>query len=566
MGHHIGKVGLGVACVAAFLWLALDGALHWDEPAYLYTGGYLDLATILKGDFQPSGIKYFYLTRPLHILMIWAVTLVTGPGFVGLVSVIAVCTACLFWFLWLCRRVLGEVMPGVTCLNLAVIVGLLIPVVPYLAFKTLPESGALCFSALAMLSLVHLSKGRSLAWAMLATVSVALTLWLKGPMLLLVGSGVVALLLFGIHDVAAVVPGGVAGDSSATGAKHTNSSFSRLRLIVFTVLCSLAGLGLAYIGVVAVGIDPSIYTGGVSRVGEEYEPLAARVLNNGAEFGLFIIVLPLAFASAHKRGALLMSGWFLVSTVPLALLFASMEARYQSPNVLPLIGLTALAIDGLSPCIASLWERRRVVVTTGFALVMLFVVFSHKLAIAVMQHEVRIGQVQRMLDALDQEYGEDGYALLAAWTYSDFLYLRYVYPDRPIYTAHVVESMNKENLLDDLMRSTHENFLADRMIETPQQLSRIDGRVPVLFGFHENFAAHNLRAIFSRVPGQFLETQLEKMNLSNHLATTWLWEHPGYRLEEVVKIGHYRAYEVRPVLEASAPDGVDADAEPGPAE
>ena len=194
------------------------------------------------------------------------------------------------------------------------------------------------------------------------------------------------------------------------------------------------------------------------------------------------------------------------------------------------------------------------VVAVGLALVTLFVVGSHKLAIVVMQHEVKMTHVHRTLVALDDHYGEDGYALLTSWTYSDFLYLRFVYPERAIYTAHVVEAINKEELLDDLMRSTHEDFFPERMIETPEHMQRVGGRTPVLFGFHENFAATNLCAIFDRVPGRPLDAQLAKLDLADHLATTWLWENPDYTLDEVVRVGHYRAFEV---LQANGPAPAD---------
>ncbi len=524
MKHGV-KICWGV-CVLAFLWLALDGAMHWDEPAYLYTGGFLSFQQIIQGDFQPSGIEHFYLTRPLHVLMIHCITAVTGVGVPGLIGVIAFCTLLLVGFLVVTSLILRELMPGLNRVGLAMALGLLIPVVPYLAFKTLPESGALLCAATAMFALVKSARavgpGAAVSWLVTAAVAVMLTLWFKGPMLLLVGSGVPAVVLFGGRDA------------------------HRMKLTTYTVIAVVAGLALAYIGVVMLGIDPSIYTGGVARVGGEYEPLSARILNNGTPTGLFLLALPLSLLSPRKREVGLFMTWFVLAAVPLAVLFPSMEARYQSPSVVPLIGLTALALHGLLPRLKTMWENRPAPVAAGLSVVTLFVVFSHTLAIAVMQHEVKICQVHRTLDKLDERYGEDGYALLAAWTYSDFLYLRFVYPDRPIYTAHIVEAINKDNLIDDLMRSSQEDFFPDRIIVTPDQMRRYGGRVPVLFGFHENFAAANLRAIFSRIPGDPMSALLAKMDLNDHLATSWLWGNPDYELVDVVRVGHYCAFEVRP--------------------
>ncbi len=520
-----------LVCVVVFLWLAVDGAFHWDEPAYLYAGGYLSLQQIFEGDFQPSGIPYFYLTRPMHIVMVYAVTSLTGPGVAGLIGVVAVCTLALTGFLMITRLILRELMPGSAWLNTAMAVGLLIPVVPYLMFKTLPESGALLFSSLAMWLLIRASKspgpGRALVLGVGAALSVGLVLWFKGPMLLLLGSGVLAVVICG-------VPGG-AGEPGV----------GRVRLVGLTLGAALVGLGLAYAGVVLAGIDPSIYTGGVSRVGAEHEPISARLLNNGVEPGWFLLALPLALFSPRKREVAVLALWFLIATVPLALLFPSMEARYQSPNVPALIGLTALALDGIGPRVAGLWQSRRVVTACGLLIVLGVVAGSHKVAISVMQHEVMAGQIHMVLGELDETYGRGNYAVLTAWPYTDFHYLRYVYPDLPVYTVHTIDTIKGMNLSQDLMHDTQLTYYPERMVLRPEQMGRLEGRVPVLFGFHENFAVANLRSIIGNIPGDPLGSQMQKMKFYDHLKTTWLWDNPAYGLEEVVKVGHYRAFEVR---------------------
>ncbi|MEZ6190527.1 MAG: hypothetical protein R3C45_04470 [Phycisphaerales bacterium] len=524
-------------CVSAFLWLALDGAMHWDEPAYLYTGGFLSFQQILAGDFQPAGIAHFYLTRPLHVLMVHWITSLTGVGMPGLIGVISYCTLSLIGFLVFTFLILRELMPGLNRLGEAVALGLLIPVVSYLFFKTLPECGALLCASAAMYALIKGARAgttrTAVVWLIAASVAIMLALWFKGPMLLLAASGVPAIVLFG----------GRGGD--------------RFRLPVHTLIAAAAGLALAYAGVVMLGIDPSIYVGGVARVGGEHEPLTARILNNGTPPGLFLFVLPLAFFSSRKREVWLCLTWYVLAVVPLAVLFPSMEARYQAPQVPALIGLTALALDGVAPWLRAAWDKRPARVGVGIAVLAVFVVFSHTLAIAVMQHEVKVGDVRRMMDQLDGRYGTDGYALLTSWTYTDFLYLRFMYPDRPIYTAHTAEAIHKANVSHELMRSSHETYFGERMIERPEQMYRIGGRVTVLFGFHENFAAANLRSIFSHIPGNPLAGQLAKVHLHDHLATTWLWDNPAYELKEVVGVGHYHAFEVK-----QAVSGVDGSGAP----
>lgn len=528
-------------CVLAFLWLAVDGAMHWDEPAYLYTGGFLSYQQILAGDFQPAGIPHFYLTRPLHVLMIYWITSLTGVGAPGLIGVISYCTLSMAGFMAFTSLILRELMPGVKRVEEAMALGLLIPVVAYLFFKTLPECGALWCASMAMYALIKGARAVAprvgVSWLVVASVAIMLTLWFKGPMLLLIGSGVPAIVLFGGREA------------------------HRGKLLVYSLIAAVAGVALAYIGVVMLGIDPSIYTSGISRVGGEFEPLSARILNNGTPPGLFLLVIPLAFLSSRKREVGLFLTWYVLAVVPLAVLFASMEARYQAPQIPALIGLTALALDGLALKVKAMWEKRPALVGVGLTVAAMFVVVSHSLAIAVMQHELKIGDMWRTINTLDDHYGEDGYALLTAWTYTDFLYLRFMYPDRPIYTAHIAEAINKGNVNHDLIRSSHETFFPERMIERPDQMDQLSGRVPVLFGFHENFAVANLRTIFTAIPGDPLAAQLAKIKLNDHLALAWLWDNPAYELVEVSQAGHYHAFEVRPRNQG---EGEPGRPQPGP--
>jgi len=241
-----------------------------------------------------------------------------------------------------------------------------------------------------------------------------------------------------------------------------------------------------------------------------------------------------------------------------------MEARYQSPNVPALIGLTALALDGVGPWLAGLWQKRKAVVTAGLAVVTVAVVFSHALAISVMQHEVKIDQINRTLRQLDDIYGRGHYAVLTAWSYTDFHYLRFVYPDLPVYSAHNVEAIDGARLSRELMRTTQERYYPDRLVLNPKQMDRLGGRTPVLFGFRENFAVANLRKIFSYIPGDSLESALKDISLYDHLTTSWLWDNPAYELKEVARVGHYRAFEVRPAGRESGGDtGGDAGGDTG---
>lgn len=156
-----------------FLFLAFDGRLHWDEPAYLYTGAFLPFDAIIQGDFQPSGIEGLYLSRLLHVLLIHAVTRVTGPGPVALISIISIYLALLLASARLSYLVLLELLPDAVRLGRAVLLSMFTPIYMYLAFKTLPETPAFFLSALAALALLRSLRGRALLWLFVSSCALA---------------------------------------------------------------------------------------------------------------------------------------------------------------------------------------------------------------------------------------------------------------------------------------------------------------------------------------------------------------------------------------------------------
>jgi hypothetical protein len=263
-------------------------------------------------------------------------------------------------------------------------------------------------------------------------------------------------------------------------------------------------------------------------------PWVAKLLHSALEGGIFFLAVPLAFLSRRRRDAWFCLAWFLLATLPIPLLSDHVESRFLAPNLMALIGLIYLAGDGLAPRVVEWWRRSRPLTAGAAALALLVVVGSNLIGLSVMTHELRIDQLHRLIARLDQAYAGRDYAILTPYAYTEFHYLRFVCPDRPVYTVQTV-----------FKRPTNDqSYYPGRVITNLAELRSIDAEL-VYLGFHENFAVENLRRIVGVIPLPILARQFEKRTFQDHLTLSWMWGNRELIFEEPLREGHYLAYPVR---------------------
>lgn len=505
-------MSLGVALL--FLFLAFDGRLHWDEATYLYTGGFLDHEAILKGEFR-GGI---YLSRLLHIATIAAITNVVGPGTTALAILIGLYFAALLLVARLSYLILRAVLSDARGLGLAVICGMFTPIYLYFAFKTMPEIPGLAMSSIATWALLAAFRGSPLLWLPVVSVALAATALFKSEMTLLYMSLTATLLLLGADR------------------------YPRGRLIGYVLVSGLGSLVLFAATLWVLGIDLLAYLKIGGLLLHREEPLVAKLLHIGLEGGVFFVAIPLAFLSSRRRDVWFCLTWFLLATLPLPLLIAHFESRYLGPNLLALIGLIYLAAAGLAPRAIAWWRRSRVVAACAASLLVVLVAGFNLVALSIMTHELRIDQLHRLITRLDQIHPDRNYAILVPWTYTDFHYLRFAYPDRPIYTVQSVFYRPSSNFNHP---SSHWKYYQNRVVSSLAELKSLDTAEFVYLGFHENLAVENLRRIVGMIPLPMLLKGFEQKKFQDHLALSWMWDNPDLVFEEPLREGHYLAYPVK---------------------
>lgn len=505
---------------AAWVVLARDGRLHWDEPGYLYQGAYQSTAELLDAEFQPSGLPSFTLPRIAHLLFVKLVCAAVGPGQAAFDIISGVYLAMLLGSLALTYGILRTLMPGLREAAAGVAVGAFAPVVLYLGFKTLPESPAIFFTTLAVYALLRsldAAKTRAAAWLLVVAASLCMVGLLKQTLALGFASFVPLLLAF-------------YGDR-----------FPRPRVIGCTLAAGVGSLVLFGAALVAMGLSLRAFLDSLAGVAGEKEPLASLVMNVGTEGGLLFLAAPLALLSTRRRHAWFMLAWFVLTTLPLLLITASIESRYLVQNVPPLCGLVALSLEGLRVRLAN----RPRLAAAGAALAAMLLLVTGELAQRVSPHEVETDDLHAMLAAIDAEVPDA--SVLVPWEYTDFHWLRFIDPQRPIYTVHARRKQTGGGADATWTAEAQRRWYGERFL-TP------DDALPtgplVYLGFTQTMPIANLRELAGLVPlpsvRAKLDAELAKMSPRSQLHESWLWNDPRYRLDPMLELGHYRALRVVP--------------------
>jgi hypothetical protein len=520
--HSWASILMGVAIVAVWLSLAWDGRLHWDEPSCLYMGAYLNGGEILAGEFEPSRIAGFNVQRIGHILLLHLITALTGPGIAVLWLVIGCYLLLLIAFVGVTYLILRLLTPSVYGRGAAVGLLAFSPLYVYLAFKTLPEIPAVLMASVSVVTLQWSLSGRpviGLTMAALALLATGLCRPLMGLMFL---SFVVALVLC------------------------YRSQFPPSKVISYALIAGLVSLALFFLSLWAMGVPVQVYLGFVRSLANEIEPVESKIFHTALEGGLLFMALPVAFVSTQRRAAVFYGVWFVLATVPLLTLFPSIEARYLAPNLPALAGLISLSIDGLAPRVRRWLRHRKTATITISCATAAALIATAALAQPVMHHGLHMHQLSTLLGKLDAVYGYNNYVILTPEEFTTFHYLRFAYPGRKVYTVHRRRDQHTGQI-DPYWPALQQRFYGPRAILTLDQLTALDDEL-IYVGFSKVFPVANLRAMvrwlsWTPLP-QFMNRKLDKMELLNHLAASWMWNHSQLRFSEVARSGYYIAMRV----------------------
>jgi hypothetical protein len=512
-------VPLLIAAIAG-AWLAADGRLHADEPSYLYAGHYLSAEQILAGEVQPSGIPGFTQGRILHALIVKGVMAPFGSGESGFTAMILLHLLLTTICLVLVARILQDLLPDAGTVGTSVALLAISPIILFMLLKTLGDNESLLAALVATMAIYRGAKAGSLGLAILAAAALAVSALTKNQMIIMPA---------GFWAAMCIAPiGGI----------------DRRRFAIYGAICGAAGLLLTVITLELLDIGLSGYLSSYGDAFVSSVPFIAKVVNFGTEFGLLWILVPIALLSS-RRGPLLAFGlWFLFTTIPVILLFPSIEARHLAGNFVATGGLLVLALEAVVKR-TDTWGRlgsvgKSIAAASGVAILMA----SNFLVLAISPHRVDLKQLERMIVGLDERYGAGRYVVLTARGYTDFHIIRLLWP--AVDVRHVGASAMAVDAKGGPRDSSLDAYMGQRHPDSIEEVATLD-RPLVYMGYQRTFAAENLRTILNGASRGLGDRLVGRVELVDHMyppETQWLWNDPSVRLQPISKIGHYLAFEI----------------------
>ena len=113
---------------------------------------------------------------------------------------------------------------------------------------------------------------------------------------------------------------------------------SRVKLVGHAAAAGLAALALSLAFPSSAGIELTRQLGVGAMLLERDEPFVLALLDFLLEGGVFLLAIPLAFLSGHKRQTLSLRPGSVLAAAPLFAMFGYVEARYLATNLIALAG------------------------------------------------------------------------------------------------------------------------------------------------------------------------------------------------------------------------------------
>ena len=514
----------------ATLWIALDGRYYWHDIRFLYAASEFSLDQIMAGVFDPhqawahideTSTAGFYASKYLHFVLLKLLLSATAdPGTAmqagTFLSVLLVAITVAISFL-LYKHILGSRRQALFCIAAL----MLAPVIPYLAGKLVSEVPSLPVTALALLLLVksvNAPGGRGTLLACAAGIFLIIAALIRidslfGPA--------------GFCIAASVMP---LGNGARRSAIRTSAVAFGVCAAGYFIAAALAGISIE-----------ELYRYFTEFTTSGQKPGLISLLGIST-FGGVVYLFAVAGLFARRPAlAGFLSVWLLTTSGIIILICSRymVEPRYLVQAVFPLAGLAGLGMDSLYSRV-DFSRRFRL---AGFAAVLLAIVGMNAVMMRLMPYElVRPALLEAVREI--QERDNDAY-ILVPWAYTDFHFLRLMFPDARIFNVNMARPyMGGPGLLEEWKKRLS-GWYGDRFVAGTDRVHEMLAVAPVYYlGWRTYPPLQNVRDFARYVGLASLDKRLDHLGLLNHLEQSAIWDAPDIRLVPAGRSGQYEIFQV----------------------
>jgi len=529
-----------VLLIVIYVVLADNGRHHWHEFRYLYSAAFYSTADLMRGVFDPGPapirtseqVAVWYATELFHVYILKQLVALFGVGLKSyemIKTLYATMLLATVGLVWKTLRDLG-MSPRQSLLTAGLF--LISPLTVYLGFKLMGEVPSLLFSTCTLA--LFAAGTRRTDFLTRAVLSGVAGLFLAFSML---ASAKMPLLFLGFLAALVLV----------WAPTEMKKSIIRAGIISATVFLVAVPVGFALLG---GSVD--IYLEAFSAFLEFAKPLPMwmfAIFNVGL-FGMALwLFLPLAWLSSDRRWRRFFLVWLAFSAVPILVTAENfLEPRYLVTALIPFTGLAALGLEALWNHLCALnWGHSLRAVSVG--VLVAIVIGGGAVAQPFMPYE---SNTNRLIQAIQSEAPDpDSAVILVPWNYSDFHFLRFAFPDRPVYLVQSAANERGEAVQDAVWTAQFSTIYGDHYLPSPENFPTEFSKRRMLFiGWTVLPSLQNLHNFFMSFGLTRLAGYVEANRFRNHMTESWLISDSRFAMRELSHYGQYQVYEVsyrRPV-------------------
>jgi Domain of unknown function (DUF5060)/Protein of unknown function (DUF4038)/Putative collagen-binding domain of a collagenase len=525
----------GVLIVAAFVLLANDGRHHWHEFRYLYSASFYSTPELMRGVFDPGPapvrtpeqVATWYVTELLQIYILKQLVALFGMGLKSYTIIKTLYAMMLVAAVGLVWKTLRDL--GMSLMQSALTTGLLLisPLAVYLGFKLMGEVPSLLFSACALA---------------VFTAGIRRTDFPSQAVLSGVAGLFVALAMLASAEMPLLFLGFWAALLLAWAPAGTRKPILRAGIISWvTFLIAAAVIFRLLGGRVDIFYQAIVAFSGFSKP----LPMWMFAIFNIGLLGMGLwLFLPLAWLSPEKRYRRFFLVWIALSALPILVTAANfLEPRYLVTALIPFVGLAALGLETLWNYLrARNWSRSLRAATAS--LLGVIIVGGAAVAQPLMPYE---SNTDRLIQAVQSEAPTKNSAvILVPWNYSDFHFLRFAFPDRPIYLVQSAANERGESVEDPVWTRRFAEMYGSRyLVNATAVPSEFFERKLLYVGWTILPSLQNLHELFILLGLTRLAAYFEASRFRNHMSESWLLYDSRFAMRELSQYGQYQVYEVK---------------------
>jgi hypothetical protein len=522
---------------AGALALALDGRHYWHDARFLFATTHFPFSDVLDGRFNPDqawGVvderssAGFYTSKVAHLWLLRSLFAAVPPHAGGLDLAVALSALLMLAAALLAGLIIARVTDSRGLGWAGAVAFLLLPVTPYLAGKQVAEVTALPFTAAALLLVWSASRQQNSKRRWLVAVAAGAFLFVASASRMDSLFSVLGFLLMTLWLADSAHRKRVAGIAAVT----------------------VGVAGLAYgVLLAAIGTGPGDYARYLHAfLTAPSRPMAMSALSLAVFAGVLYPLAALAWLSHRRRAVAFFAGWWAVTWLPSILITSAfmVEPRYLAHGALPLAGLIALGGEALGRRLTATRPAR----AAGLAI--LLVLPANWLAIQLMPYEL---DRPRLLAAVDRivEESPDA-AILVPWTYTDLNFLRAARPHTALYSVHSPEGLDVTEEMAAMWHARYSDWYGGKHVSQVGALSTLLDTRPVYYlGWHRYPPVEFVEGVAARVRLDVVAAALRRLDLLDHLETSWVRASPELRLDPAGEAGMYRWFRLARADAGSAP-------------